>query len=75
MTIFSNQLDYYKIPHNERELLIHYGLFYEKNQIGTSEEIKNWLTKVFTSKKIIDTFTPGTINEVKNQLFNKFNLS
>ena len=55
MTIFSNHLDYYKIIHNEHQLLIHYGVFYEKNQIGTSEEIKNWLNKVFTSKHLHQT--------------------
>lgn len=75
MTIFSNQLNYYNITHNERELLIHYGLFYEKNQIGNSEEIQNWLNKIFRAKQIIKIFSPNTIHEVKNQLFNKFNLS
>lgn len=75
LTIFSNQLDFYKIAHSEKELIIHYGLFYEKNQIGSKDEIKNWLNKIFTSQKIIEKFHKNTINDVRNQIFNKFNIT
>jgi len=74
LSIFSNQLDFYKIPHNERELMIHYSLYYLKEAIGSKEEITKWLNKIFTAKKIVDLFDLQTISEVRDHLNNKFDL-
>lgn len=74
LSIFSNQLNYYSIPHNEWELIIHYGLYYRKEQIGSKEEIHSWLDKIFKSKKINEIFSVQLIEEVREQLYRKVEL-
>jgi glycosyltransferase involved in cell wall biosynthesis len=71
ITILSNQLDFYKISHTERELLMHYSIYFRNEKIGSKEEMNIWINKIFSAKKIVKIFDTKTINEVRDQILYK----
>ena len=72
LELLSNLLNYYKIQHTGKELILLYSLFHSEIKLGNKDEIKNLLNKIFKSKVINQKFNQDVINKIQLQLISKF---